>query len=319
MCRPVAQRRDRRTTTRSSPVNSPVTPTMQLQWTVSFRASCLHAAEAFAHGQLIVDPLLAEAVTDPAQGLRQAIQAAGLPRTEFWRNLTGLAPLTDGLRDLVERAVTQTIGSARAAAVADTLVPSIGDLESSVRQALPNLLDELSLRLLPLREQWEAQGPGLLQSVARWTDPRMVVPDARVVLVHPALGGGGSAHLRLNSVHLEAVLTNPVPQLPENLRLAWLLAQLGLDRPVFRDQIAGSRRPDVAALAMLPVTLQAAQDAGLVLRGIALIDLALSAWQVLTPTHLVDPADVLERWWATCLETHPRWEIALTALDRMLG
>ena len=42
-------------------------------------ASCLHAAEALAHGQLVVDPGLAEAITEPAQELRKAINAAGLP------------------------------------------------------------------------------------------------------------------------------------------------------------------------------------------------------------------------------------------------
>ena len=102
-----------------------------------------------------------------------------------------------------------------------------------MRRAFPNLLDDLSLRLLPLREQWEVHGPLLLQNMARWTDPRVVVAEARIVLVHPALGGGGAAHIPFNNVHIEAVLTNPVPELPENLRLVWLLAQLSLDLPAF--------------------------------------------------------------------------------------
>lgn len=291
---------------------------MQLQWTVSFRASCLHAAEALAHGQLVVDPGLAEAITEPAQDLRKAINAAGLPRTQFWRNLVGVSVLADGLSDLAERAVTKTVGSTRATNIARNLVASMAGLEAAVRRAFPDLLDDLSLRLLPLREQWDVHGPLLLQSVARWTDPRVVVAEAQVVLVHPALGGGGSAHLPFNNVHIEAVLTGPVPELPENLRLAWLLSQLGLDLPAFCDHIRAQRLSDVAALAMLPVTLQAAEDAELVKLSPATIDLALSAWQILTPTD-IDPVDVLWRWWSTYLETRPRWEIALTALDRMLG
>ena len=212
---------------------------MQLHWTVSFRASCLHAAEALAHGQLVVDPALAEAITEPAQELRKAISAAGLPRTQFWRNLVGLSVMVDGLSELAERAVAKTVGTTRAAAIARNLVASIAGIESAVRRAFPNLVDELTLRLPPLREQWDAHGPLLLQSIARWTDPRVVVPEAQVVLVHPALGGGGAAHIAYNNVHIEAVLTNPVPDLPENLRLAWLLAQLGLDLPAFSDQVHG--------------------------------------------------------------------------------
>ena len=226
--------------------------------------------------------------------------------------------MVDALSELAERAVTKTIGTTRAASIARNLVASIAGIESAVRRAFPNLLDELSLRLLPLREQWEAYGPLLLQSVARWTDPRVVVSEAQVVLVYPALGGGGAAHIPFNNVHIEAVLTNPVPDLPENLRLAWLLAQLGLDLPALSDRIHGPRLPDVAALAMLPVTLQAAQDARLMELSPETVDLALSAWQIQTPTD-VDPVDVLWRWWSTYLDTRPRWDIALTALDRMLG
>jgi hypothetical protein len=291
---------------------------MQLHWTVSVRASCLHAAEALAHGQLVVDSALAEAITEPAQELRKAINAASLPRTQFWRNLVGLSVMVDGLSELAERAVTKTVGTPRAASIARNLVASIAGIESAVRRAFPNLLDELSPRLLPWREQWEVHGPLLLQGVARWTDPRAVVSEAQVVLVYPALGGGGAAHLPFNNVHIEAVLTNPVPELPENLRLAWLLAQLGLDLPAFSDQILGPRLPDVAALAMVPVTLQAAQDAQLLELHPDTVDRALTAWQILTPTD-VDPVDVLWRWWSTYLDTRPRWDIALTALDRMLG
>ena len=41
-----------------------------------------------------------------AYDLRKAIHAAGLPRTQFWRNLVGLAVLADSVSDLAERAVT---------------------------------------------------------------------------------------------------------------------------------------------------------------------------------------------------------------------
>lgn len=299
-------------------MNVPPTTGMQLEWTVSVRVSCLHAAEALAHGQLIVDPALAAPLTEPAQELRKAITAANLPREAFWRNLVGLAVLTDSLQELTERAVTRTVGAARAATLARDLVAPIASMEHAVRRAVPDLADELKLRLAPLRDQWEGVGPLLLQSVARWTDPRVVVPAARVVLVHPALGGGGAAHLPFNNVHLEAVLTSRVPELPENLRLAWLLAQLGLDLPAFSDHIPGARLPNVAELAMLPVILQAAEDARLTRVDFETIDQALRVWHILTPTN-ADPVDVLWRWWNTYLDTRPRWDIALTALDRMFG
>jgi len=51
------------------------------------------------------------------------------------------------------------------------------------------------------------------------------------------LGGAGAAQLRTNSVRLEAVLTHPDPQLPETLRLGWLLSQLNQDLPIYSDTI----------------------------------------------------------------------------------
>ncbi|MHB8952490.1 MAG: hypothetical protein ACYC4U_05885 [Pirellulaceae bacterium] len=293
-------------------------PAPHLHWTISFRASCLHAAEALAHGQLVVDTRLAEAITGPAQELRQAIHAAQLPRTQFWRHLVGLSVMVDGLRELAERAVSRTVGPAGAGPIAATLVPSMAAVEAAMRKALPELLDELALRERPLREQWEARGPGLLQRIACWTDPRVLPAEARVVLVHPALGGGGAAHIPYNIVHIEAVLTNPIAELPEILRLGWLLAQLNSDLPAFNEQVPGARLSDVAELAMLLVTLQAAEDVEFGVMSPERLDLALKAWNIVAPTE-VDLLEVLWRWWGTYVDTRPRWDIAFTALDRMLG
>jgi hypothetical protein len=278
----------------------------------------LHAAAALARGQVLADARLADAIGGPAQDLRQAIQSTRLPRDQIWRQLLGLSTMVDSLRDLAERAAARCVGAAAAERAASFLLPPLGAIESAVRSVYPNLLAELALRERPLREQWEARGPGLLRSIARWTDPRLMPAEAKVVLIHPALGGGGTAHLAYNLVHIESVLTNPVPQLPEVLRLGWLLAQLNLDLPVFSDSLHGSRLALIAELAMLPATLQAAEDVELATNGPESIDLALQTWNVMTPPE-VDPVDVVWRWWCTYLETRPRWDIAFTALDRMVS
>ena len=68
---------------------------------------------------------------------------------------------------------------------------------------------------------------------------------------------------------------------------------------------------------MLPVTLQAAEDVELATLSPETLDLGAAGVEVLTPPD-VDPVDVVWRWWGTYLETRPRWDIAFTALDRML-
>ena len=126
----------------------------------------------------------------------------------------------------------------------------------------PKLLDELELRAGPLREQWEGRGPGLLAGICRLTEPGILVERADVLVVYPVAGGGGTAHREHNAVSIEAVLANPLPQLPEVARLAWLIAQLNLDLPRYTETLRGSRR--VAALATIPPTLAAAADVELV-------------------------------------------------------
>jgi hypothetical protein len=183
-----------------------------------------------------------------------------------------------------------------------------------------------------------------------------MVPNADVVLVYPAYGGGGRAHLLYNSVRIEAVLTNPVPELPEIVRLAWLLAQLNIDLPAFSENLRPQRRNKIAQLAMLPATLQAAEEVELARCDPAAIRLALKVWNVgasrvltegqnemspqpassdwgLEEATTFNPSNcsadavqdqgeltsVLFEWWQTYVESRPRWPTALAALDRMLA
>ena len=133
-------------------------------------------------------------------------------------------------------------GSGRSAGIHAT---AAGDLEQ-----------ELASRERPLREQWEARGPGLLLHTSRSADPARLPQQATVWLVHPIQGGGGTAHPRFHGVTLEAMLYHPVAELPEPLRLAWLLAQLG-ETP---HRKAARRR--LVQLALTPAVLSAAERGG---------------------------------------------------------
>ena len=68
-----------------------------------------------------------------------------------------------------------------------------------------------------------------MAAIGRLTERELVVERADVILVHPVLGGGGWAYPPYNAVCFEAVLANPIAELPEVVRLGWLLAQLNLD------------------------------------------------------------------------------------------
>jgi hypothetical protein len=292
---------------------------MLLTWKPSPLNSALHAAFALARGWSLVDPSLATALAEPAAALQQEIVAAGLPVGPFRRALAGAATQFDTPRQIVERALVKVRGTSAATDLAfPKLTAVVTSLVQGFQQACPNPAETLRLRERPLREQWEARGNGLLRQVALLTDPRLLAESATVLLIHPALGGGGDAHLQQNAVTFEAVLTNVVPQLPEVIRLGWLLAQLQCDLPVFADHVQAQRLPHVAAFALIPVILQAAAYVELCDFSPEQTARAVTAWRL---PQLPDrnTADVVNDWWQTYSTDRPAWPVALAALDQMLG
>jgi hypothetical protein len=155
----------------------------------------------------------------------------------------------------------------------------------------------------------------LLIQFGRLTQCDLLVERADVLLVHPALGGGGAAHLAYNACRMEAVLANPHFQLPEVVRLAWLLAQLHNDLPLNQGNLSRDRVTTVGTLAAIPPVLMAAEEVELVRFDDATLRLALAAW------HCGDVAiaATLANWWSVYQQDRPPWPIALAALDRMLA
>ena len=291
----------------------------QVLWQANVISSALHAAEGLARGLAPTDPRLADLLVAPASHLRGDIESFRLPAGKFWRQLIGLSPTNSGTRAMVEAALIKTVGRRDGQAVlVDRLAAAIATLQTAYRTALPNLADELALRERPLREQWEARGPGMLTALARLTDEQLLPPQATVVLVHPAFGGGGEAHLPYNLVRLEAVLANPHADLPEVVRLAWLIGQLQLDLPALSESIHADRLPHVARFAILPAILQAAEEVELVRFSPELLQRAIAAWHITAPADL-DPAALVLDWWQTYQQDRPPFAVALAALDEMFG
>lgn len=287
-----------------------------LQWVASFSASCFHAADAMVRGAKLVDGNLAPQLSQSALALRETVRGSGLPETRLWRQLLALSHQIENNRELAATAIRKTSGGSQHEALAGRLAGRIADLEAAMHRAAPQMMEELAHRGRPIRELWEAYGPGLLRAAARQTDDRLLISGAEVVLVHPVSGGGGTASLSNNSVRFEAVLTNSVPQLPEVLRLTWLLAQLNNDLPVFSEGLDPDRLPLISSLAMLPVALHAGQELELCSADPAILPLALNSWPMeVLPAGI---AETLTIWWQTYQETRPSWGTALQALDQML-
>ncbi len=289
---------------------------MQLRWKASFSATCLYAANCLAEDMPIADAQLVAALKPTVDGLLHEIQAARLSVPSTLPLLVSLAAEQENNRQLVELAVNKLrgAGSSIGPESVTRLTGCVADLEAAMLRTRPQLVEELAVRGRPLREQWEARGPGLLKAMARLVgDDAFLAPAAEIVLVAPLVGGHGQAHLPNNRVTFEAVLANPHAELPEVLRLGWLLGQLNFDLPRFCDSIPGSRLEHVASLAALPLVLAAAEGVELVSSASDMLVQTLECWH-----QPVETGECLQGWWQTYYEGNVRWTVALAGLNAML-
>ncbi len=289
---------------------------MNLHWQTSAQLSVIHWAWCAAHYPDRLKSGSSE-IRSAAVVLDELADEFKLTRDKFWELLLTLACVTDGASDLAKRLSARLGGSSATLPVRVT--GAVQQCRMHFDDLFPKFAAEIPLRSGPMRQLWEGCGPGLLRLIERQTGQDVVVEDASVVLVQPVLGGFGYAHLSGNRIHLEALLTHSAPELPESLRIAWLLSQLDLDRPEYSEQINANRLRSVAGLAMLPPLLCAGEELDLCRFSPELLAKAIELW--FCPTLGLDAAtasSVTNIWWETYQGSRPVWRVALTGLDRLL-
>ena len=287
----------------------------ELRWLVSTAANSLHAARAVARCAAVADRDTSEAIADEVRGLLTDLDSLGVSRERFFEHAVAQATRIQAPSQWAKVVLAKALGPARQEVHQSQLARRFGALQAAFSKQNPGALEKLELRAGPLREQWEARGPGLLAALAGHTDQALVVESADVILVEPICGGDGAAHPLYNSVQIEALLANPRPELPEVVRLAWLLAQLNRDVPRFQGGLSGSRLSRVWQLAMIPPVLAAAGEVDLARNDPTTRAAAVSAWTDADGDAVCAP---LDKWWDTYAESRPVWPVALGALERML-
>ena len=248
------------------------------------------------------------------------LSASGISFATFFGQVVPLAADFENNRELARRVLARLPGRSEAQneQAAGRFAGWFNELESAFSAAMPGVVDELALRGGPLREQWEARGPGLLAAIGRLTEPGVLAEGGEVVLVYPVQGGGGAAHLAYNKVSFEAVLANPIVELPETVRLGWLLSTLNLDLPKYSEALPRQQLASLAPLAMLPAALAAAQDVELVHGAAPSLGQVMAVWRLAQDDDIDALAGTLEPWWKTYQEQRPPWAVALAALEQML-
>lgn len=289
---------------------------MQLQWTPSPHVSAMHTAWCVTHFPQSAARLNAEWPA-AAAALDALADEFKTTHERYWDQMLSLASTADGSRELAERLCArlgQTTGT-----LPSRLAALLNQCRRLFESSFPKFASDIPLRSGPIRQMWEAHGVGLMRMLARQTGESVLVEQATVLLVQPVLGGFGYAHLSANRIHWEALLTHVDPQLPETLRIAWLLSQLDLDRPVFSDKINAHRLRSVAGLAMLPAILEAGQELELCRFSPESLANAFELWHCESlQLGAADTLDLLSTWWETYQASRPPWPVALAGLDQML-
>jgi hypothetical protein len=291
---------------------------MSLRWSPSIPAGWFHAALAVLRGQPLADPALAAALARPAACLRAALLDERIDADRFLGHLVPVASENCGIHDLAEILLVKLIGRTEAASRRVIRFHALlNDIKLAFQRVVPAPRDMLLPRLDALRKAWDRAGAPVLGWVARSMEPGLLVEEASVFAVYPALGGGGTAYLPYNAVCIEAA-DAPVPGLPEVLRLAWLLSQLNMDLPRYSDSVSPARLETVVGLAMIPMVLTAAEVLEQVACDAATMDLAVSSW-MRPGAEEVAWRSALREWWDVYRVMRPAWPTALRALERLVA
>jgi hypothetical protein len=297
---------------------------MHLHWKKSNSTSALHAAECLwkFHSQ-VIDENLSDKLGPAAERLGTCLQdLAPLDSQTLWSSLVALGSKIESNSALSNQLLSDHVEGFVEQALAQRLIGSITEVEAAFKLLFPKYLEQIAYRMRPLEEQWIGYGNGFLAHLRRLTRCDAWIPEADVIGVQPILGGAGRAHCEHQCVHIEAVLTNPMAELPEVVRLGWLLSQLySLE---FRNQsgLTNETLHRITPIAMLVPCLAAGETLELTKCNESIAELSIENWHIPIPKHLDPSAELvpmLMDWWETCLKTKADWTVALKALAHRIG
>lgn len=206
----------------------------------------------------------------------------------------GIAPLVERIGAASIQDQVATLGNSETTSLNDSF-----ELYETVRAIVP-IADELATRIGPLKMQWEARGPGMLQQLSHYIlaadAPPANAPEiepVQILPVYPWAGGHVQSLPSSNAVMVEALLTDVDSQLPEVVRLAWGHAQL-----LSRSAYAASKTKAPASIHLLATimpALAAAESVQSASCDASTVEKAISMWLHNPPTE--EAVTTLMTWW----------------------
>jgi hypothetical protein len=300
---------------------------MKLHWKPNLSTSALHAAEAcWQHPEQVNDSEVLATMRQYAERLgRWIIDQHPVEPQGFWETLIVTGSAIDSNRELASAVLTnrqvQDGDGSRGSLLADLIT----DVEAAFRRLFPRYDEQSAFRFRPLQEQWLGYGRGLMHLWKCLVHQDALADACTVIGLQPILGGFGKAHPDRDLVRIEAVLTNARPELPEVIRLGWLLVQLEQkSNEIFRSD-ASTDAPALIPLATLPAILAAGQELELTRCDVAHVALAFRHWHISGPLVAADItesptelANLLIEWWLSSERSQASWQTAVRMLANRL-
>ncbi|MFN9604369.1 MAG: hypothetical protein ACK6A7_13115 [Planctomycetota bacterium] len=297
---------------------------MQVTWKPNLSTSALHVAEAsWQTPDRVTDPEVLATMQPYADRLGRWV-ADHFPGDQqpFWSTLISTGSTIDSNRELASAVLGLHGRSDLDATQASLLAGLITDVEAAFRGLFPKYVEQSAFRFRPLQEQWLGYGRGLMTQWNRTAKRNSMIDACIVIGMQPVLGGFGKSHPDRDMVRIEAVLTNARPELPEVIRLGWLISQLNPHTEGFFEPVASESTTHLIALATLVPTLAAGQEIELTRCDVTTVSAAIEQWlpshstERETPTEL---ASLLLEWWHSPVRVASDWAAATHILAKQLG
>jgi hypothetical protein len=287
-----------------------------VQWKIASELVAIYAG-AVLRMQPWADTKLIVALGQPLEEIESRLSQSDLDRDAFWFSLLQSSSAKKPPRDLATPAL---LAAGCSELVVDQLAKATSgglvELRLALQQAMPKLADQLPLRARPLIEQWETRGAGLLRSLAKLTHADLLPKRIDVAWMHPLLGGHGIALPQPGVVLMEAMLVNPIEELPELLRLIWLIGLAGWIGPNANRFVSPARWPRIASAALLRATMEAGRDLQVIDDPVRATSIAAHTWRLNQWQSSDEP--IVHDWWNQYQQGQTPLPIAIKALDKML-
>lgn len=291
---------------------------LNLRWKAQVELSVAHASFVVATGANCTDRKIEQTLISPVTDINNRLLSASLDIGAFWKRY-----LLEILRESsMQQACTEALecsgcGEMQIEATSKAICSRLSDARLGFLTRFPKLSEQLPLRLKPLRDRWETVGQGLLLDIARqiWREPpnQWWPATTSAMMIQPMRGGDGGFDLESQSLWMEAVLTDVEPEVPEVLRMAWLITRMAIHSHIQTK----SADPSLAkpwSLVSVPLVLSAGKSLELV-RGDELpIRRAMELWQF----GDTETAQTLAVWWPQFLDSDQPLPAALKILQHRL-